>query len=528
MKRNENILTALLRALGIPHTRTYADRLLKDRPKRGTLYDLSLLLRRYGIGSKGVKWHDKDNLDGLPSVFVAQVGSDFVVVRSHDDRQVTYEQQGRTLSAATTVFADKWTGIALLPVPNEQSGEPGYTGHRREECALKIRKGLTVICTVVLTCAGMVDRWTNGQTAHMLLALSNFVGIYLCYLLLSEQLRRPQPMGERLCHLIRPKGCHEVLHADEARLLGLFSWSEVGMAYFSLNVLLLLYAPSAAGYLGWLSVGAALFSFWSVWYQWRRAKTWCTLCLLVQVLFWIQLAGFALSELLSGFTLHFGKAISLGAGYAAALLFVHWVTDLLERTANPLMWRRAYRTLLLKPQVFAALTDTSVRYPNGHEASTLIFGAPDAPIQLTVYTNPYCGPCALMHRRLERVVGPEVCVQYVFTAFRPEWEVINRYFIAAYQTLGAETCKDLLGRWFKGGREQGEAFFADYRLDPESSAVQEEFARQQAWGQTAALKATPRLLVNGYVVPTIYRVEDLPYVWDTLTDKEETPKNETP
>lgn len=55
MKRNENILTALLRALGIPHTRTYADRLLKDRPKRGTFYDLSLLLRRYGIGSKGVK-----------------------------------------------------------------------------------------------------------------------------------------------------------------------------------------------------------------------------------------------------------------------------------------------------------------------------------------------------------------------------------------------------------------------------------------------------------------------------------------
>lgn len=337
MKRNENILTALLRALGIPHTRTYADRLLKDRPKRGTLYDLSLLLRRYGIGSKGVKWHDKDNLDGLPSVFVAQVSSDFVVVRSHDDKQVTYEQQGRTLSAATTVFADKWTGIALLPVPNEQSGEPGYTGHRREECALKIRKELTVICTVVLTCAGMVDRWTNGQTAHMLLALSNFVGIYLCYLLLSEQLRRPQPMGERLCHLIRPKGCYEVLHADEARLLGLFSWSEVGMAYFSLNVLLLLYAPSAAGYLGWLSVGAALFSFWSVWYQWRRAKTWCTLCLLVQVLFWIQLAGFALSELLSGFTLHFGKAISLGAGYAAALLFVHWVTDLLEQSSNPLM-----------------------------------------------------------------------------------------------------------------------------------------------------------------------------------------------
>lgn len=528
MKRNENILTALLRALGIPHTRTYADRLLKDRPKRGTLYDLSLLLRRYGIGSKGVKWHDKDNLDGLPSVFVAQVGSDFVVVRSHDDRQVTYEQQGRTLSAATTVFADKWTGIALLPVPNEQSGEPGYTGHRREECALKIRKGLTVICTVVLTCAGMVDRWTNGQTAHMLLALSNFVGIYLCYLLLSEQLRHPQPMGERLCSLIRPKGCNEVLHTDAARLLGLFSWSEIGMAYFALNTLLLLYVPSTAGYLGWLSVGAALFSLWSVWYQWRRAKTWCTLCLLVQVLFWIQLAGFALSELLSGFTLHFGKAISLGAGYAAALLFVHWVTDLLEQSSNPLMWRRAYRTLLLKPQVFAALTDTSVRDPNGHEASTLIFGAPDAPIQLTVYTNPYCGPCALMHRRLERVVGPEVCVQYVFTAFRPEWEVINRYFIAAYQTLGAETCKDLLGRWFKGGREQGEAFFADYRLDPESSAVQEEFARQQAWGQTAALKATPRLLVNGYVVPTIYRVEDLPYVWDTLTDKEETPKNETP
>lgn len=46
--------------------------------------------------------------------------------------------------------------------------------------------------------------------------------------------------------------------------------------------------------------------------------------------------------------------------------------------------------------------------------------------------------------------------------------------------------------------------------------VTAELNRQDAWRAVADLHATPRILVNGRLLPPAYRVEDLPHLWATI------------
>ncbi|MDR3220154.1 MAG: vitamin K epoxide reductase family protein, partial [Dysgonamonadaceae bacterium] len=48
--------------------------------------------------------------------------------------------------------------------------------------------------------------------------------------------------------------------------------------------------PSLIFYLALINILALPYSFWSVWYQKFKAKQWCVLCLIVQVLLWLIFA----------------------------------------------------------------------------------------------------------------------------------------------------------------------------------------------------------------------------------------------
>ncbi len=185
-----------------------------------------------------------------------------------------------------------------------------------------------------------------------------------------------------------------------------------------------------------------------------------------------------------------------------------------EKALSARTWRRAYGTMRLDEDVSAALMDSGATADVSPEAcSALLFGTTgDAPV-LTVFSNPYCGPCADMHGRIDRAVplaGRQV--QYVLTSFNPGLSRINRLIIAAYFQLGADRTWQLLTDWYSGGKERGESFFDGLGLDPDAPRVTAEFDRHRAWADAARLPGTPTLLLGGRSLPKWYSVEDVPYL----------------
>lgn len=292
------------------------------------------------------------------------------------------------------------------------------------------------------------SNWTLG-----LMLLFNGLGACLSYLLLKKQLHVQSNMADRICILWKKSSCNNVLEMPAAKLLGIFGWSEVGMAYFVTNAVVLILFSSCFPYLGSLSVLSLIYVVWSIWYQGVRVRSWCPLCLLVQGLFILQSIVFVSYQLPRGI----GQCslgidfVGIGVCYLMSLLLLNMLVSKLATVDEAVQWKYKYNSLKAREDVFQALQARQANYDIS-QASTLIFGKTDASKTITVFSNPYCNPCAMIHKRLNGLLEEDCRVQYVFTYFNEQLSNVNKYLIAAYQTLGPEKTWDILSAWYDGGK----------------------------------------------------------------------------
>jgi protein-disulfide isomerase len=149
--------------------------------------------------------------------------------------------------------------------------------------------------------------------------------------------------------------------------------------------------------------------------------------------------------------------------------------------------------------------------------SKILFGNPDAKILITIFSNPFCNPCAIMHKRIEKLLedtNNEICVQYILASFEPSLHFASKGLIAIYLQKTKEEKMQLFSDWFEEGKLQKEAFFEKPDLDTTQPEIETEFQKHEAWREKTKLNATPTILVNGYQLPENYKIEDLRYFTD--------------
>jgi len=169
--------------------------------------------------------------------------------------------------------------------------------------------------------------------------------------------------------------------------------------------------------------------------------------------------------------------------------------------------------------VFDALLKKQPYYEVSKADSQILFGNPDAGLVITVFTNPFCNPCAKMHKRIEKLLhetNRNTCVQYLFSSFEFESDLnfANKYLIATYLQKEQSEFEQIIADWFEKGKSLKEAFFNDLHLDMENPDIEAEFKKHEVWKEKekSQLRSTPTILVNGYKLPENYKIEDLRYL----------------
>lgn len=96
------------------------------------------------------------------------------------------------------------------------------------------------------------------------------------------------PLLQKVCTGIAKGDCNAVLTGKQAKLFSWLSWSEVGFFYFTGCLLVLLFSANtlnnSIALIAWLNILSLPYTIFSIYYQWRVAKQWCVLCLVVQAL----------------------------------------------------------------------------------------------------------------------------------------------------------------------------------------------------------------------------------------------------
>lgn len=509
----KNIFLHWLNYLDVPHTSSFTEEIYQKHPYKYTLYGLSKLLALYKIDNDCVRLEDKSTIHELPPPFLANLADDFVIVKSIDHGKISYDWYGHDIVMSEPDFIQGWSGVVLLAYPNKHSIEPDYNKHKKEELERKGIIALIWITFLTLFLCSFLIR-DNINFTDLLLsvfeAATNLGGLYITYLLLLKQLHIDSSVADRICNSMKKSSCNNVLESNASKLLGRFGWSEVGTAYFSVNLCALALSPQSLPYLMFFSFGSLFYVVWSIWYQHFKAHTWCPLCLIIQGIFVLQATGYAITYLFTSIAAEFQilYCILLLSGYALVLFTLNLLlpTFVSEQKMRQLTFN--FNNLKAQEKVFNAIQSDQKIFPT-ENVSSLIFGPEDACMTITVFSNPYCNPCAAMHKRLEALLKKSCRIQYVLTYFGEEWSDINKYFIAACHTLGTDRTWNLLTDWFEGGKSRQEKFFAPLELDITSKDVTKEFEKHKAWRDKTKFDATPTVLVNDQELAYPYQLEDL-------------------
>lgn len=281
------IFTRFLAELGVPHTRLWSDKRFKGMTFK-SLYGFSHLLDEYGVKNRGVQFKNKLELEKLTPPFLAQLKNGiFVIVKNMENGSVEYDSAGGVQKIGLNDFLRSWNGFALLAFPDEKSREPDRASHRLTEIVSSLAKYILALSALVVFGYFFITRYVWTHLSTILLTFFNLAGLYFSFLLVQKSLNIHSKASDRVCGALEPGGCDSIMELKVSKLFGVFSWSEIGFAYFGISFITLLLFPHMWPYLAACNVCCLPYTFWSIWYQKFKAKHWCTLCVCVQLTLWL-------------------------------------------------------------------------------------------------------------------------------------------------------------------------------------------------------------------------------------------------
>lgn len=511
------LFTSFLRLLNVKHNKSFSDAYYNKHPYNDSLYGLSSMLQDYGVENMGLRLDDKEQIIALEVPFIAQIATDFVIVSRIASDKVDYIWRGERIRSTLASFFETWTGVVLIAETDENSAEPDYKKYYKEETFSRIRNYTLGITVFVLSLLSFM--WSGGYSnwGTTLLLVANLCGMYISLLLVLKQIDVHSEYADKLCSLFNKNGCSNILETAAAKFMGVISWSEVGLSYFTANLFIIIFTPQFMEYLVILNLCALPYSFWSIWYQKFRAKQWCMLCMAVQGVLWL-VAGinFIFSDI------YVPQLISINTIYAGFIYLIPYliISLLLPVIINVRQQEKSVQQMSgfkMREDIFRVLLGKQPHYEVSRATSQIIFGNPDANLLITILSNPHCNPCAKMHKRLERVLkdcNNDLCIQYIFSSFGEEYQDSNVFLTAVYLNNGMDFTQRIYDEWFTWGSVQRERFFAQYLQNTSDQKVQDEFRRHQDWIDKTKLRVTPTVLINGHLLPEEYKIEDIKYFKD--------------
>lgn len=283
------LFSRFLSALGVPHTNWYSDEAFRGMTFQ-SLYGLSHLLTEYGVKNTGVKFEDKACITRLATPFLAQTTPGiFVIVTKIDPatHMVEYDSRGEHLKVDEESFLKAWNGVALLAFPDDKSCEPDYATHHVTEIVQFLSGYALYLTAFAAFMYFFVTRQVYAHVSTVLLALFNCIGLYFSYMLVQKSLNIHTAASDHVCSVLEKGGCDTIVRLKVSKLFGVFSWSEIGFAYFSISLAALLMFPRFWPALALCNIFCLPYTCWSIWYQKFRARHWCTLCVGVQTTLWL-------------------------------------------------------------------------------------------------------------------------------------------------------------------------------------------------------------------------------------------------
>lgn len=516
----KNILEYFLDEIEVPYTKSFADKLYNEHPHKYNMYGLKKMLDLYGVKTVGVRVESRDLLK-LNYPCILHTYGDFAIGINCTDEIITYVIQGRKNEVTHDDFKQTWTGNALVVSETTEAVEPNIKAHRREDILSMAKRFCIPVLLAFTTIVGIVDGLISKRLScfYIIELLLSIMGVFVCILLMQKQLFNESKYGDRVCSLFYHTDCSSVLDGAKSKLFGI-SWSEIGLGYFITNTLLIGLFQESFCFIAIISWMAMFFGVWSIYFQWKVAKNWCVLCVLVQIIIWLfgLFAAWICFSEKPLFSYSLTEGVLTCGSFLITIVAIHNSALAHANENERIKAVQKYRALKANIIVAKALIEEQEFFETTLDDSSILFGNPKAKLRITILSNPHCNPCARMHERIDRLLdscGNNICVQYIFSSFNEQLEDSSRYLIYCYDMNNTQSSREAYTKWYAGEKTNHEVITKRFSNQIHNEKVEEELNKHKEWRKRTKLMATPTILVNGFELPAEYEIEDLAIIAET-------------
>jgi protein-disulfide isomerase len=149
------------------------------------------------------------------------------------------------------------------------------------------------------------------------------------------------------------------------------------------------------------------------------------------------------------------------------------------------------------------------------DADSLILGNVEAPVTLTIVSNPFCLPCARAHKTIDDWIESkgDIKVQVVFSTSNRDGDKKTTIARSLIQ-IGLDNDnlkKAAVNEWYGGGNFNSENWLSKYR-PREDDQSKDKIQKHTDWCHKVKIAATPTFFINGKKLPSIWQLDDIKYI----------------
>jgi uncharacterized membrane protein len=524
---NTKLLTVtenLLKNLNVLFTPSALKAKLENNPYYPSLFSVSEVFNDYNIENKGMEIEISE-LDKLPVPFLAyttlhEIGSkDFVTVSAVKDKTVTY-YHGKEKTVSREEFIINWTGVVLLVEKSEDSKEQDYETNlkktkQHQQRIIALSSGLAIL---VIGAIYMYATQATNIFSALSILLFALAGLFVSVLLLIYEIDKSNAFVKNICTGGTQVNCDAVLGSKASKLFGI-SWGEIGFFYFSAFALFLLNPlisfQEKNPYLTYISILAATYMPFSIYYQYKVVKQWCKLCLMVQAVLLVNLIwSLTTGSFDPAFTMP--SAVLFLVSIAIPMLAWYSIKPILVKSNDADRYYGAYKRLINQPAVLqASLLEQPDLLEGWENLNPIIKGNPDAENIILKSCKPLCLHCFKAHAIFNDILNKNnnVKIVTVFLIHDDDGDEIRlpaKHFLALAEMGRAKEMEEAMNEWYLNEDRNYNVLANKYPVTQEMLAKQtDKILRMTEWCDAAEIEYTPTVFVNGKKLPSTFLVSDL-------------------
>ncbi|OYY07294.1 MAG: hypothetical protein B7Y66_12875 [Sphingobacteriia bacterium 35-36-14] len=205
--------------------------------------------------------------------------------------------------------------------------------------------------------------------------------------------------------------------------------------------------------------------------------------------------------------------------YALLIPTISWflLKPLLKRLQIAKYEKRSYSMLKFNDDVFWSLLKNQPSIVD-HSTSELgiTIGNPNAKHTIIKVCNPYCGPCAMAHPDIEKIIedNSDIKAQIIFTATNQENDrgaKPVKHLLAISEKGDENLTKTALDDWYLAKEKNYDVFANKYPMNGELDKQTDKINQMKDWCEKVKIEYTPTIFIDGWELPKGYQIKDINY-----------------